>query len=213
MTPLDIAPALWAHPEKQIAPALATQSPWAFLQTLAQLLKELGNTLDADYREIRPQVWVHRTAEIAPDAVILPPAVIAPHAVLRSAAYLRGSVYIAERALVGHCTEIKNSVLMQGAAAPHFNYVGDSILGAGAHLGAGVVLSNLRHDKAHVRVCWQTTVFDTDNRKLGALLGDKAEVGCNAVLNPGTVLSAGAVIHPLQSVTGFVAAKPKTPHT
>lgn len=195
---------LWAPTLQGIERYLAQLPPWVVLDELGAILEALGEELSADYCETTPGVWVHRTATVAADAVLQPPCLIDVGAEVRPGAYLRGNVYVGKGAVAGHASELKNSILLAGAAAPHFNYVGDSILGHRAHLGAGVILSNLRLDEVPVWVQIEGARYPTGRRKLGALVGDNAQVGCNAVLNPGTVLAAGARVPPLASVRGYV---------
>jgi NDP-sugar pyrophosphorylase family protein len=141
-------------------------------------------------------ILVGQDVTIEDGATILPPTVICDGATVRQGAYIRGGVFIGEGAVVGHSTEVKNSILMERAEAPHFNYVGDSILGSYAHIGAGVILSNLKADKSTITIKGETSL-STGMRKLGAILGDGAEVGCNSVLNPGSVIGKGSRVYPL----------------
>ncbi len=195
---------LWATGHGKMAPLLERLTPWQLLNALGDILPLLGKASGAQYLSVAPDVWVHKSVFIPPDVVLVGPCLIEAEAELRPGAYLRGNVFVDTGAVVGHCSEVKNSVLLPYAALPHFNYAGDSILGAHAHLGAGAVLSNLRHDQANVAVYVDGVMYATGRRKLGALVGDYAEVGCNAVLNPGTVLERGATVHPAQSVKGYI---------
>ena len=185
---------------------LLSASPWEVLANLGQTILRLGPTLGDDYREIAPTVWAHLSAHIAPDAVLTGPAILGQDATLRPHAYLRGSVLVGDRAMVGHGCEVKNSILFSEAAAAHFNYVGDSILGYRAHLGAGAILSNVRSNRAHVTLFLTPNGVQTSLSKLGALVGDMAEIGCGSVLNPGTVVGEKAVIYPLRCVKGHIPA-------
>lgn len=148
-------------------------------------------------------MFIHKTAQVARSAYIAGPAIICANAQLRHNCFIRGSAIIGEGCVVGNSTEVKNSVMLDGAQAPHFNYVGDSILGAGAHIGAGVILSNLRLDRKNVRICMENTRVETGLRKFGAIIGDGAEIGCNSVLNPGTIICKNAIVMPLSSVKGY----------
>ena len=148
-------------------------------------------------------VIIGKDVTIEEGATILPPTVICDGAIIRQGAYIRGSVFIGECAVVGHSTEVKNSILMERAEAPHFNYVGDSILGNRAHIGAGVILSNLKVDKSAVTIKGDTSL-STGMRKLGAILGDGAEVGCNTVLNPGSVIGKDSIVYPLVNWRGVL---------
>ena len=143
-------------------------------------------------------------ATIADSAIIMPPAVISSGAEIRHCAYIRGSVYIGRGAVVGNSTEVKNAILMDGAQAPHYNYVGDSVLGSRAHMGAGAVTSNLKSTGGTVVIHGEKEI-DTGMRKMGALIGDGAEIGCGCVLNPGAVIGRESIVYPLTSVRGTVA--------
>lgn len=149
-------------------------------------------------------VLISRRATVADSALILPPAVILEGAEIRHGAYIRGNCFIGRGCVVGNSCELKNCVLFDRACVPHFNYVGDSVLGCGAHLGAGAITSNLKLDGGEVTVRIGDALIETGRRKVGALIGDGAEVGCNSVLNPGTVIGAGATVYPLLSVRGYV---------
>ena len=184
----------------------ADHTPWEALAGLGQAILLLGRTLGHDYHCPAPQVWVHCKAHVSPDARLAGPCVVCEGATVRPQAYVRGAVLVGRGAMVGHCTEVKNSVLFDMAQAPHFNYVGDSILGYRAHLGAGAILSNVRGDKAPVRLHLAAGTLPTPLCKLGSLVGDDAEIGCNAVLNPGCVVGHGARIYPLVGVRGHVPA-------
>ncbi len=154
----------------------------------------------SDYREVSDGVWVHQTATVAPSAVILPPCMIGANAEIRTGAFLRGNVLVGENCVVGNSAEVKNAILFDGVQVPHFNYVGDSILGYKAHLGAGAVTSNVRGDKALVQV----GAVATGRKKVGAFVGDFGEIGCNAVLNPGTVIGRNSQVYPTACVRGIV---------
>ena len=198
---------LWQLEKERLGPFLIERTPWAVLDELADVIAAIGRELDDAYEQIALQVWVHRTAQVASSAVLTPPCILDEGAQVRPFAYLRGATYVGRHAVVGHAVELKNTVLMEGAQAAHFNYVGDSVLGAYAHLGAGAIVSNLRQDKSLVLVQIEGIRYPTNRRKMGALVGDFAEVGCNAVLNPGTVLARGAVVRPMASIKGYIAAK------
>ena len=175
--------------------------PWEALPGIGNMIRELGVKLEG-YVEMRPQVWVHPTARIADSACLTGPCIVGPDAELRHCAFIRGSVLVGSGCVVGNSTELKNAILFDGAQAPHFNYVGDSILGYKAHLGAGAVCSNVRGDKGLVVVGG----IATGRKKVGAMVGDLAEVGCHAVLNPGTIIGKGARVYPVSSVRGIVPA-------
>lgn len=168
-----------------------------------------GSLPPDEYLEVGSGVLISRGARVAKSAYIEGPAIIMSGAEIRHSAYIRGSALIGRGAVVGNSSEVKNSILFDGAKAPHFNYVGDSILGCGAHLGAGAVTSNLRLDGGEVYIRLGGERIPTGARKLGAVIGDGAEIGCGAVLNPGSIIASGAVIYPNASVTGFIAAREK----
>ena len=174
------------------------------LPKLKELIEQKGKALGSDYVEAQPQVWVHKTADVSTLAVVLPPTIICEGAVVRPRAYIRGGVIVGKNAVVGAGCEIKNSILFDGAQVPHLSYVGDSILGAGAHFGAGVIASNLRLDGKNVSIRQDGKKIDTGLRKFGALVGDGAQIGCNAVLCPGTIVEAGAFVMPLQCICGTI---------
>jgi NDP-sugar pyrophosphorylase family protein len=155
--------------------------------------------------DIGDSVFVHKSAKLPSICVIRGPCYIGAETEIRPFAYIRGNCVIGERCVVGNSTEIKNSILLNGVQAPHFNYIGDSILGNYAHLGAGVILANLRLDNKSVKIFDGKETFDTSRRKFGAILGDHAAVGCNSVLNPGTVLARGSKVASNVSLRGFVA--------
>ena len=179
--------------------------PWEGLAGLKEFLRGFGTTLPSqEYDELDHGVRVHKTARVAPTACLLPPCIVGANTEIRHGAYLRGGVLVGENCVVGNSTEIKNSILFDGAKAPHFNYVGDSILGFNAHLGAGCVLSNVKSDRSSITVRKGEESLQTGLQKLGAIVGDYAEIGCNSVLNPGSVVGKRATVYPLSSVRGFV---------
>ncbi len=172
--------------------------PWEALDGLGEFLRELSRRLPADFYEMERGVFIHGTAKIARTAELHPPCIICANAQLRSGAYVRGSVLIGERCVVGNSTELKNCILFDSVKVPHFNYVGDSILGYGAHLGAGAICANVRLDGGEVLV--RDGNFATGRKKVGAFVGDLAEVGCNSVLFPGATVPRFAKLPPLSSV-------------
>ena len=190
------------------APLLAaTVYPWQALATLADFIRALGPTLPAEVYEQRGKaLWVARSALVAPSACLNGPAIIGPDAEVRHCAFIRGSALVGAGAVVGNSTELKNVILFDGVQVPHYNYVGDSILGHKSHLGAGAVTSNVKSDKTPVVIHCGGRQLATGQKKLGAILGAGVEVGCGSVLNPGTVLGAGCRVYPLCAVRGFVAA-------
>ena len=179
--------------------------PWEILSPLQDFIRELGASLPKEeYDEIAPEVWVHKSAKIAPTALIAGPTVIGAGTEVRHCAFIRGSALVGEGCVVGNSTEIKNAVIFDSVQIPHYNYVGDTILGFRAHMGAGVVASNFRSDKGNVSVKTGDEKIETGLRKLGAILGDGADVGCNSVLCPGSVVGRDSIIYPLSRVRGFV---------
>lgn len=181
--------------------------PWEALASLKEFILELGKTLSLEeYDHPLPTVWVHKTASVAPTAFLGEGIIIGAYAQVRHCAYLRESALIGKGAVVGNSTEVKNAILFDKVEVPHFNYVGDSVLGYKAHTGAGVVLSNFRSDHGPVPVHHKGERVETGLRKFGAILGDGADVGCNSVLNPGTVIGRNTVVYPLSMVRGTVAA-------
>ncbi len=177
--------------------------PWEALAGIKELILALGEKLGDDYKEIAPQVWVHNTAVIAPSAFIGAPCIIGAGTEVRHCAFIRGSALIGENCVVGNSAELKNVILFDNVQTPHYNYVGDSILGYKAHMGAGSITSNVRGDKQNVSVGGTPT----GRKKVGAFLGDRAEIGCNAVLNPGTVIGRDSQVYPTACVRGVVPEK------
>ena len=182
--------------------------PWQALETLGDFLSELGPQLpQEEYKEIAPQVWVADSAVVAPSASVQGPCIIGPGAEIRHCAYIRGNALVGAGAVVGNSVELKNCILFDQAQVPHFNYVGDSILGYKAHLGAGAVTSNLKSDRSLVVIRQGEERLPTGRKKLGALVGDEAEVGCNSVLCPGSVLGRSSQVYPTSCVRGVVPAR------
>jgi len=185
----------------------AFRYPWEALAPLNEALYSLGAALSEDEFEMRSEgIWISRRAAVAESAVLHTPCIIEAGAELRPGAFLRGGTLVGRGAVVGNSCELKNCILFDGVQVPHFNYVGDSILGHRAHLGAGAITSNVKGDRSPVTVHIGGESLQTGRKKLGAILGDGVEVGCNAVLNPGTVVGIGARIYPLTCVRGYVPA-------
>ncbi len=181
--------------------------PWQALEHIKEWILAIGAGLDErEYFFRGDSVWIARSAKVHTSAVIEGPCIIGPRCELRTGAFLRGSVLLGERCVVGNSTELKNAILFDGVQVPHFNYVGDSILGYLAHLGASAVASNVRADKAPVVVHLPEGDIPTGRKKVGAMVGDGTEVGCGAILSPGTVTGKGSVIYPLALVRGTVPA-------
>lgn len=180
--------------------------PWEALAGIKGMILALGETLDpAEYVEREPQVWVHRTATVAPTAYLGAPCIIGPDTEVRHGAFVRGSALVGANCVVGNSVELKNVILFDNVQTPHYNYVGDSILGYRSHMGAGSITSNVKSDKTLVVVHSEPPV-ETGLKKFGAMLGDFVEVGCNSVLNPGTVVGRHSNIYPLSCVRGVIPA-------
>ena len=177
--------------------------PWEALAGISDMITGLQQTLGDDYAEISPAVFAHRSATIAPTASIAGPCIIGANTEIRHCAYIRGSALIGENCVVGNSTELKNVILFDNVQVPHYNYVGDSILGYKAHMGAGSITSNVRADKQNVVIHTQPPM-ETNRKKVGAMLGDYAEIGCNAVLNPGVVVGRNASVYPTACVRGTI---------
>lgn len=181
--------------------------PWEVLSKIGAYILELGAKLSKeDYEKVGKDVWIAKSAKVAGTAYINGPAIIGKNAEVRHCAFIRGNVIIGEGAVVGNSTELKNVILFNKVQVPHYNYVGDSILGYKAHMGAGSITSNVKSDKTLVSIKYESDKIETGLKKMGAMLGDNVEVGCNTVLNPGTVAGRDAHIYPLSMVRGYVPA-------
>lgn len=179
--------------------------PWNILPKISQFILELGKQLDVDKFDRRADdIWVAKSAKISQTACLSGPLIVDEDAEIRHCAYIRGSVIVGKGAVIGNSTEIKNSILFDGVQVPHYNYVGDSILGYKAHMGAGSITSNIKSDKGLVKILCDNKKIHTGLRKFGAVLGNCVEVGCNAVLNPGTIIGKNSTVYPLCSVRGVV---------
>ena len=179
--------------------------PWEVLGEIEAFIRELGPSLDPTLFEKRGEdIWVAKDAKVAQSAHLSGPLIIDRGAEIRHCAYIRGSALVGKGAVVGTATELKNTVLFDGVQVPHYNYVGDSVLGHQAHFGAGVITSNVKGDKSPVVVKALGEHYPTQRKKVGAMAGDFAEVGCNTVLNPGTIIGRRGRIYPLCSVRGYV---------
>lgn len=178
--------------------------PWEALAGIKNLILELGQKLGSDYTEVAPQVWVHNTAKVAPTAFLGAPCIIGANTEVRHCAFVRGSALVGENCVVGNSVELKNVILFDNVQVPHYNYVGDSILGYKSHMGAGSLTSNVKSDKTLVVVKSGSEQLPTGLKKFGAMLGDFVEVGCNSVLNPGTVIGRHSNIYPTSCVRGVV---------
>ncbi len=179
--------------------------PWEVLSQINDYILELGSKLDLEkYEKIGEDVWIAKTAKVMPSAYIHGPTIIGENAEVRHCAFIRGKVIVGEGAVVGNSTELKNVILFNKVQVPHYNYVGDSILGYKAHMGAGSITSNVKSDKKLVIVKKGEEKIETGLKKFGAMIGDEVEIGCGSVLNPGTVLGKNSNIYPLSSVRGVV---------
>ena len=177
--------------------------PWEALKGIKDMIIALGETLGEDYTQVSEQVWVHVTATVAPTAYLGAPCIIGAKTEVRHGAFVRGSALVGKDCVVGNSTELKNVILFDGVQVPHYNYVGDSILGYKSHMGAGSITSNVKSDKSLVVIKGQETI-PTGRKKVGAMLGDFVEVGCNSVLNPGTVIGRNSSVYPTSCVRGVV---------
>ena len=180
--------------------------PWQALDGIKDLILALGPTLGEEYEELGSQIWVHQTAQIAHSAFCGAPCIIGPRTEVRHCAFIRGSALVGAGCVVGNSVELKNVILFDSVQVPHYNYVGDSILGYKSHMGAGSITSNVKSDKTPVSVKNGAEKIETGRKKFGAILGDFVEVGCNSVLNPGTVVGPRSNVYPLSCVRGAVPA-------
>ena len=178
--------------------------PWQALGGITELILSLGPTLGEEYTEAAPAVWVHKSAVVFPSAHLGAPCIIGPGTEVRHCAFIRGSALVGAGCVVGNSVELKNVILFDGVQVPHYNYVGDSILGYKSHMGAGSVTSNVKSDKTLVAVKNGAEKIETGLKKFGAMVGDFVEVGCNSVLNPGTVIGRHSNVYPTSCVRGMV---------
>ena len=179
--------------------------PWQALSKIKETVIAIGNTLSSEeYDNVSEGIWIAKSATVAPSATINAPCIIGKNTEVRTGAYIRGSVIVGDGCVVGNSCELKNAILFDCVQVPHFNYVGDSILGYRSHTGAGAITSNVKSDKTLVKVVTDDGRIETGLKKMGAMLGDFVEVGCNSVLNPGTVVGRCSNIYPLSSVRGTV---------
>ena len=200
--------ALYDLSHTQAAPLLGGVTyPWEVLAGLGDFIRTLGETLPtAEYDNPAPAVWVHKTARLAPTAFLGEGTIIGADTEVRHGAFIRGNALVGRGAVVGNSTELKNVILFDGVQVPHYNYVGDSVLGYRSHMGAGSITSNVKSDKTLVSVRVGDDRLDTGRKKVGAMLGDLVEIGCGSVLNPGTVVGKNTRVYPLSSVRGFIPA-------
>ena len=181
--------------------------PWEALKGIRELILTLGPKLGDEYTEVSPNVWVHNTARIAPTAFLGAPCIIGAGTEVRHCAFIRESALVGDGCVVGNSVELKNVILSDGVQVPHYNYVGDSILGYKSHMGAGSITSNIKSDQTLITIRNGSESMDTGLVKIGAMVGDFVEVGCNSVLNPGTVVGRNSNIYPLSCVRGVVPEK------
>ncbi len=200
---------MYALEHTAAAPLLAqTEYPWEALAGIGDFILALGPTLDpAEYDHPQTDVWIARDAEVFPSAYIKGPCIIGHKTEVRHSAFIRGNALVGDGCVVGNSTELKNVILFDGVQVPHYNYVGDSILGYKAHMGAGSITSNVKSDKTLVTIRIGESRLETDRKKVGAMLGDLVEVGCGSVLNPGTVIGRNTQVYPLSSVRGVIPAR------
>ena len=179
--------------------------PWEALSGIKELIITLGEKLDKnEYTEVSPQVWVHKTARVFPSAYLGAPCIIGPETEVRHCAFIRGSALVGSGCVVGNSVELKNVILFDNVQTPHYNYVGDSILGYKSHMGAGSITSNVKSDKTNVVIKSCGEKMETGIKKIGAMLGDYVEVGCNSVLNPGAIIGRNSNIYPTSCVRGVI---------
>lgn len=195
--------------EETIAKNLLEEAtyPWEVLSKIEEYILKIGEELSKeDYNKVGENVWIAKSAKVAPTAYINGPAIIGENAEVRHCAFIRGNAIVGNNAVVGNSTELKNVILFNNVQVPHYNYVGDSILGYKAHMGAGSITSNVKSDKKLIVIKNGDEMIETGRKKVGAMIGDNVEVGCGSVLNPGTVIGRDSNIYPLSSVRGVVKA-------
>ena len=178
--------------------------PYEVLPNIKDIILEIGNKLDDNYIKLENNVWIHKSAKVSNSAIINGPCIIDENTEIRPSAYIRGNAIIGKNCVFGNSCEIKNSILFDNVQVPHFNYVGDSILGNFSHMGAGIITSNVKSDKSLVVIKNKKEKQITNLKKVGAFLGDYVEIGCNSVLNPGTVILPNTNVYPLTSVRGVI---------
>lgn len=179
--------------------------PWQALEGISKLIVELISKLNKEeYKELGEMIWVHNSAVISETASITGPCIVGANTEVRHNAFIRGNALIGDKCVVGNSTELKNVILFNNVQVPHYNYVGDSILGHYAHMGAGSITSNVKADQSHVVIKSKDQSISSERKKVGAMLGDHVEIGCNSVLNPGTVIGKHSNVYPLTSVRGVI---------
>ena len=184
---------------------LKVNNPWEVLPKIKEYIIELGNSLDKNkYKEIEKNIWIGKNVKIDKLCTIIAPCIIDDDTEIRPGAYIRGSAIIGKNCVIGNSVEIKNSIIFDNSQIPHYNYVGDSILGYHSHLGAGVILSNLKNDKRNIIIKSKDNNIDTGLRKIGGIIGDNVDIGCNSVVFPGTIIGNNTSIYPLVRVRGVI---------
>lgn len=179
--------------------------PWEVLPLIKNYIIETGKSLSpSKFDEVKENVWISKNACVSPTACIQGPTIIEENTEVRHCAFIRGSAIIGKNCVVGNSTEVKNSVIFNNVQIPHFNYVGDSVMGYRSHMGAGSIISNVKSDKSNVSVKFKDKKIDTELRKFGAIVSDFVEIGCNAVLNPGTIIGRNSSVYPTSMVRGFL---------
>ena len=174
------------------------------LNHIGEIIFEISKTLNNDYQEISPNVFVHKSVKIDKSATIIGPCLVLENSEIRVNAYIRGNVIIGKNCVIGNSTELKNAILFDEVKVPHFNYIGDSILGYKVHFGAGSLTSNVKSDESNVTLTINSEKIKTNRKKIGALVGDKVEIGCNTVLTPGSIIGKNTTIYPLVMVRGEI---------
>lgn len=179
--------------------------PYEVLPNIKNIILEIGSKFGDEFYLLKENVWIHKLAIISETATIIGPCIIDKNTEIRPSAYIRGNVIIGANCVLGNSCEIKNSILYDYVQVPHFNYVGDSILGNYSHMGAGSIISNLKSDKSLINIKYNNKLYETNLKKVGAFLGDYVEIGCNSVLNPGTIILPNTTIYPLTMVRGVIS--------
>lgn len=193
--------------EETIAKGIFEESkyPWEIIPSIKDYILELGKKLDKNiFEEKGENIWIAKSAKVSPTAYINGPVIIDEEAEIRHCAFIRGNAIIGKGAVVGNSTEVKNAIIFNKVQIPHYNYVGDSILGYKAHMGASSILSNVRSDKKNATIKYNGEKIETNLRKMGSILGDEAEIGCGAILNPGTIIARKKIVYPLTSMSGYI---------
>lgn len=181
------------------------ENVYEVLPKISDFIKKTGEKLDKEIFENKgDNIWIAKSAKVSPTASITGPCIICENAEIRHCAFIRGNAYVGENCVVGNSTELKNVILISNVQVPHYNYVGDSVLGNYSHMGAGSITSNVKSDKTLVTIKTGDEIIKTDLKKFGAILGDRVEIGCNSVLNPGTVIGKNTNVYPLSSVRGYI---------